>query len=244
MATATATITQPTAEGGPPAPAPVPAPSDVSATTTGSTGAAGGVRITADPSSNSLVILADTPTYRKIEAALQQIDRPRAQVAIHAIVAEVTLTDELRNGIEFYLKSNDLGLGNNGSVGISAGSVLQKVFPGFNFLLGSESDPRMILSALDSITTVKVISSPSIVVMNNQNAVLQVGAQVPVATRQASDVSDPNAPIVNNIEFRDTGIILKVTPKISDNGIVNMEIAQEISAVSKESASGTLTPVI
>ena len=122
--------------------------------------------------------------------------------------------------------------------------VLARVIPGFNFLLGSAADPAVVINALDTITSVKVISSPSIVVMNNQQATLQVGSQVPVATREASDVSDPNAPIVNNIEFRDTGVILTVTPRISDNGVVSMQIQQIISAVSKDSAAGTLTPVI
>lgn len=203
------------------------------------------LRIVANPSNNSLVIVATRETYKKIEAALQRIDQPPMQVAVHAIVAEVTLNDQLRNGVEFFLKSSDIGLGkNNGSFGIGATEVLKRVIPGFNFLIGANAEPRLIISALDTITSVKVISSPSLVVINNQQATLQVGSQVPIATRQASDVTDPNAPIVNNIEFRDTGIILKVTPRISENGAVNMEIEQEISAVSKDSASGTLTPVI
>jgi general secretion pathway protein D len=231
---------------------PVPAPSpDTSASTPPSSpsssapGSNTGVKISADLSNNSLVILADGDTYKKIQAALRQIDIPRLQVAVHAIVAEVTLNDALKNGVEFFLKSSNLGLGTDaGSIGFGTTSVLKRVIPGFNFLLGSAKDPQLVLSALDTVTNVKIISSPSIVVTNNQKATLQVGAQVPVATREATDVTDPNAPIVNNIEFRDTGVILKVTPKINDNGVVNMDIEQEISAVSKESAAGTLTPVI
>jgi general secretion pathway protein D len=230
-------------------PLPTPSPDTSTSTPPPSTSSGPGgktsVKITADLTNNSLVILADGDTYKKIEGALRQIDIPRLQVAVHAIVAEVTLNDALKNGVEFFLKSSNLGLGKDGgSIGFGTTSVLKRVIPGFNFLLGSAANPQLVLSALDTVTNVKIISSPSIVVTNNQKATLQVGAQVPVATREATAVTDPNAPIVNNIEFRDTGVILKVTPKINENGVVNMDIEQEISAVSKESAAGTLTPVI
>ena len=248
-AAAPPTTSATTTMGGLPAPTlpATTAPPAATDTTTASSSASSDVetvKITPDPSNNSLVIMADGTTYRRIEAALQQIDRPQLQVAVHAIVAEVALTDELSNGIEFYLQSKNFGLGNAGSIGFGSSSPLARVIPGFNFLLGSAADPAVVINALDTITSVKVISSPSIVVMNNQQATLQVGSQVPVATREASDVSDPNAPIVNNIEFRDTGVILTVTPRISDNGVVSMQIQQIISAVSKDSAAGTLTPVI
>ena len=93
----------------------------------------------------------------------------------------------------------------------------------------------------------RIVSSPSVVVSNNQSATLQVGDEIPIATRQAVSVTDPEAPIVNNIEFRETGVILKVTPQINNDDVVTMVIEQEISSVVGQTAtgaSGTLTPTI
>ena len=108
--------------------------------------------------------------------------------------------------------------------------VISRVLPGFNFLLGSESDPRLILDALRAITDVKVLSTPSVVVLDNQVATLQVGDQIPVTTGTAT-VLDAGAPIVNNIDYRNTGVILRVVPRINVNGNVLLDVEQEISNV-------------
>jgi general secretion pathway protein D len=128
-------------------PLPTPSPDTSTSTPPPSTssrpGGKTGVKITADLTNNSLVILADGDTYKKIEAALRQIDIPRLQVAVHAILAEVTLNDALKNGVEFFLKSSNLGLGTDGgSIGFGTTSVLKRVIPGFNFLLGSAKETR------------------------------------------------------------------------------------------------------
>ncbi|MCB1969858.1 MAG: hypothetical protein KDG54_05555, partial [Geminicoccaceae bacterium] len=95
------------------------------------------------------------------------------------------------------------------------------------------------------ITDVKVLSSPSIVVQDNSEAVLNVGDEVPITTRSAVSVDDTNAPVVNNIEYRDTGVILEVKPRISSNDIVALEVAQEVSRVASETTSSdSLTPTI
>jgi general secretion pathway protein D len=82
-----------------------------------------------------------------------------------------------------------------------------------------------------------------LVVLDNQQALLQVGDEVPIATRSAVDVTVPTAPIVNNIEMRNTGVILKVTPRVNANGVVTLDVIQEISNVVKGEAA-TLTPTI
>ena len=93
---------------------------------------------------------------------------------------------------------------------------------GFNLLLGPEAQPRAILSALSTITDVKVLSSPSLVVIDNQPAVLEVGDQSPVTTSTATLLSNSNAPVVNTIEMRSTGVILKVLPHVHANGLVQL----------------------
>ena len=175
------------------------------------------------------------------------LDRPSAQVAIEATIAEVSLNNDLQYGVQVFLKSETLGAGRNkGSIGIfqAAGSAaLSRVLPGFNLLLGSETDPRLIIDALRGVTEVKVLSTPSVVVMDNKSATLQVGDEIPIVTRTAQSVTDPDAPVVNNVEFRNTGVILKVLPKITANGTINLVIEQEISSVAPGDAA-TLTPTI
>jgi general secretion pathway protein D len=217
------------------------------------------VRITADVTNNSLVVYSNQEDYKIIERAAHDLDRPQLQVAIEATVAEVTLTDTLQYGIQHFLTSNDLKLGKDkGSVGLLPAPLpsanpstvqavqsafLQRVLPGFNLLLGPEAQPRLIIEALSTLTSVKVLSSPSLVVVDSQPALLEVGDQIPVTTSSATLLSNSNTPTVNTIEMRNTGVILKVLPRIRANGTVQLEIEQEISNVVNQ-AQQTLTPTI
>ena len=199
------------------------------------------VRITADIANNSLLIYANRDQYKIVERAIFELDRAPMQVAIDATVAEITLKDELQYGVQFFLKSKFKG--NEGSIGFGASDVLSRVIPGGNLVLGSNQDPRVVINALRQITDVNVLSSPALVVLDNQQALLQVGDEVPIATRSEVGVIVPNAPLVNNIEMRNTGVILKVTPRVNANGVVTLDIIQEISNVVKSDAQ-TLTPTI
>jgi general secretion pathway protein D len=206
-----------------------------------------GVRITADTVNNTLLIYANQESYRIIEQTLRQLDRPQLQVAIDATIAEITLNDSLSYGVQFFIKGMDVGAHDDkGSAGLSTGAsaIIGRTLPGFNFLLGPELEPRMILQALHNVTDVKVLSTPSVVVMDNQVATLQVGDQVPVATATATVIGATGAPIVNTIDYRNTGVILRVVPRINANGNVLLDIEQEISNVSSTANTGTLTPTV
>jgi general secretion pathway protein D len=209
-----------------------------------------GVRITADPVNNTLLIYANQEHYRVIEQTLRQLDRPQLQVSIDATIAEITLNENLSYGVQFFIKSQDVGYAaDKGSGALSraaAGSgaaLIGRALPGFNFLLGPESDPRVVLDALRGVSDVKVLSTPSVVVLDNQVATLQVGDQVPVATASATVLSGAGTPVVNTIDYRNTGVILRVVPRINSNGNVLLDIEQEISNVAAGSA-GSLTPTV
>lgn len=218
-----------------------------------------GLRITADGVNNTLLIYARQEDYRVVEQTLSQLDRPQLQVAIDATVAEVTLNDTLQYGVQSYLTSRNLGLGSDkGSVltssataapaaasvaGAAANAFLNRAFPGFNFLVGSEAQPNFILTALHDVTSVKVLSNPSLVVIDNQAATLQVGDQVPISTGTATVLTTSNT-IVNTIDYRNTGIILRIVPRININGNVRLEVEQEISNVSNTNSAQTLTPTL
>jgi general secretion pathway protein D len=130
------------------------------------------------------------------------------------------------------------------ATGTVVNTFINRAFPGFNFLVGQEAQPAMILSALHNVTAVKVLSNPSLVVVNNQVATLQVGNQVPISTGSAT-VLTANNTVVNTVDYRNTGIILRVSPRVSANGNVRLEIEQEISnVVPSTNAAANLTPTI
>ncbi|WP_366521427.1 type II secretion system secretin GspD [Tardiphaga sp.] len=202
------------------------------------------VRITADVTNNAILVYANQESHRIIEQTIRQIDRPQRQIAIEATIAEVTLNDNLNYGVQFFLASKDVGLKTDtGSLLNTVGNaVLNRALPGFNFLIGSENAPRVVLDALHGVTNVKVLSNPSLVVLDNQPATLQVGDQVPVSTGTAT-VLTANNTVVNTIDYRNTGIILRVLPRANANGNVVLDVEQEISNIAAGSAQ-TLTPTV
>ena len=221
-----------------------------------SRGAFQNVRITADAANNSILVYSNQEDYRVVERALRDIDRPKLQVAIDATVAEVTLTNDLQYGVQFFLNGKNVSgglLGANAATAqssavtaastIAQSALLQSVGPGLNLLLGSSGGPRAILNALQTMTDVKVLSSPSLVALDNQPALLQVGDEVPITTSSAAVLANSAAPIVNTIEMRNTGVILKVLPHINANGSIQLEVDQEISNVVTTDRQ-TLTPTI
>lgn len=230
----------------------------------GAKGGSGGylqnVRITADVTNNAVLVYANNESQRIVEQTIRQIDRPQRQIAIEATIAEVTLNDQLNYGVQYFLASQKgsisntiSGVSSSGSgttaiepasnaVNAAAGALLGRVLPGFNLLVGAENSPRVILDALHNITNVKVLSNPSLVVLDNQAATLQVGDQVPFSTGTAT-VLTANNTVVNTIDYKNTGIILRVLPRANANGNVVLDIEQEISSVAAGSA-GSLTPTI
>lgn len=216
-----------------------------------------GVRITADVANNALLIYASREQYKIIEHAIWELDRAPQQVAIEATIAEVTLNKNLEYGIQFFLrnKNKDRSIGyynadaRNPTANLDgaqlAAATLKRLIPGFNAVLGAVTDPLVVIDAFRQLTDVKVLSSPSLVVLDNQSAVLQVGDQVPITTRTAVAVENPIAPVVNSIEMKNTGVILRVTPRINANGVVTLEVEQEVSHVVNPQQVGTnLTPTI
>jgi len=204
-----------------------------------------GVRITADVVNNALLIYSNQENYRIIERAINQLDRPLLQVAIDLTIAEVTLNDQLNYGVQTLLTTANLGLpsGTGQAINTAIAQPLAQAFPGANILVGTLANPQVIINALHQYTEVKVLSNPSLVVLDHQTATLQVGDQVPITTGTATVLSANNA-VVNTINYQNTGIILRVVPRINSNGKVTLDIEQEISNVSPNSATGSLTPTI
>ena len=209
------------------------------------------IKIVPNEINNSLLIRATPQAYEMIEATLRRLDTAPLQVLIEATIAEVTLNDALRYGVQYFIKSGSIRFGFNNSTstpsGTTTGNNLNPLafIPGFNFIF-SGGDSNITIDALSELTTVQVLSSPSLVVQDNSEATLSVGDEVPIVTRQQQATDSASAPIVNNIEYRDTGVILEVKPRISLNDIVALEISQEVSRVETDNqlTADDLTPVI
>ncbi len=195
-------------------------------------------RIVADETNNALLVRATAKEYKKIQSALRELDKQPLQVLLEATIAEVSLEDELSYGVQWFFGSGDSGV----TFSDFADGAVGQVFPGFSGLL-SRGDVRVVLNALDSVSEVNVISSPQILVLDNQTARLEVGDEVPVVTQQAEGF-EADARIVNTVEQRQTGVILKVTPRVNASGLVVLDIEQEVSDVVRTSTSGIDSPTI
>jgi general secretion pathway protein D len=184
----------------------------------------GDIRVIADEANNALVILATATEFRMIEATLKKLDIIPLQVLIEATILEVQLNDELEYGVEWFFGSG------NFSIGLGPISTLTPS-GGFTALF-ENGDDVAVINALSDVTDIKVISSPQLMVLDNQSARLQVGDQLPFqsGTILTGDDTDDTR-IIQQI---DTGVILDVTPRINAGGLVVLEIVQEVSTVSEE----------
>ena len=220
-------ITQPTAaaEGAPPATEPL----------STETGAGGGgapenrMRIIANRRNNALLIYATPSEYAVIEAMLRKIDIIPLQVLIEATIAEVDLNDTLQYGTQFFFKADHVAntLGPQAGLPPLGGLTFPSAVPFFTL----SKQPNFALSLLASVTKVKVLSAPQVMVLDNEPARLQVGQQVPVLTGTATSTLAAGAPVVNSVDYHSTGVIMQVTPRVNSGGLVALDIAQEVSDV-------------
>jgi general secretion pathway protein D len=216
-------------------------------------GARGDIRILPDEVKNALVILAKPRDYRLVEAALRKLDIVPLQVLIEATILEIVLNDSLRYGVEWFFKYGDskVAFSRQGSAasptstpfGSFTRDAVTASLPGFTYFFQS-SGVNVVVNALDTVSDVNVVSSPQLFVLDNQTASLQVGDQVPITTRSAVSVVNPDSPVVNSVEYRDTGVILNVTPRVNASGLVSLDIVQEVSDAVPTTTSDITSPTI
>jgi general secretion pathway protein D len=199
------------------------------------------VPIIADEANNALLVMATSLEYRAIEQAIRKLDIARRQVLVEASIAEVTLSDNLQYGLQWFLRGS---LGNNQQQArLTDAGLASSVARGFSYsLTDSDGFVRLLFDALASESKLKILSSPQLLVIDNQTASIRVGDQIPIITRTSSSSTDTDAPLVNEVQFRDTGVLLQVTPRINAGGMVTLEINQEVSEPSAdEFAAGNVS---
>ncbi|QDH72318.1 type II secretion system secretin GspD [Brevundimonas sp. M20] len=236
-----ATSVTPTAGQQPGGQPSTPAPADTTAGATPAAvagGAAGTLRLTADPRTNSLILLADDAEYRNVVDIVRELDAPPPQVLIEATIAEVTLNDRLRFGVQWFLDDGDL----TGGFSSTSNDEAAPSFPGFS-LSYATLDIRAVLNALSTVTDVQLVSTPRVLVLSNETAELQVGDQVPIITQTAVGLNNDSR-ILNSVQYRDTGVVLSVTPRVTESGRMFIQIEQEVSEVAGTTTSDIDSPTI
>jgi general secretion pathway protein D len=189
-----------------------------------------------DPQNNALLVYGTGQETQTIEAMLRKIDILPLQVRIDAVIAEVTLNDNLQYGTQFFFRAGGLNsvlsTASQQSVQSPAQAQLNLNFPGFFIGSHGQGGAPFAINALQQVTTVQVLSSPELMVLDNQPARLQVGNVVPYLSQTSQSTITSNAPVVNSINYQQTGVVLDVTPRVNSGGLVTLDISQEVSDVS------------
>ena len=210
----------------------------------------GDVTILPDTESNSLLILATPTDYEEVIKAVEKLDVLPMQVLVEASIVEVTLGDDLEYGLQWFFTDQHSKFGSIGGLNIPAnGNVIGE--SGFAELPGALPNPvdftyavfdavgtRAVLNAVAGDSRLNVLSSPTLMVLDNQTAIIRVGDQVPIRTSETSNTSSAvvndgfvGSNITSQIQYRDTGVSLEVTPRVNAGGMVMLEITQKVDDV-------------
>jgi general secretion pathway protein D len=215
------------------------------------------LRIVPDPGTNSLIIYGTVQEFQNIKNILKDLDIIPRQVLMDVMVAEVSLTGSEAFGVEYELfrRNNPSIFGQNFD---SQGAVRSGIFNqatrpatenspfaqflnGISGVAGRGNTIRAFISALATDNRAKILSSPSVLATDNRPARIQVGREIPVLSSQAQSIVG-DSPIVNSVQYRNTGVILTIIPQVNSQGLVHLQVKQEVSDVGAPSFGNTNSP--
>jgi len=204
------------------------------------------LRVAADDRTNTILIVATPTKYKLVRSLLQELDKPPKQVLIKTTIAEVTLTGSLQYGIEWYIqnrfKKGTYTVSTLGNLGVATSGGLVATY------ITDSKIFQALLNMFAQKNKVKILSTPTLLVLNNHPASIDVGTQVPVINSQATSINVPSttggAGIIQSVQYVNTGIILNVLPTIETNNLVNLKIYQEDSTAEPNNTSGINSPII
>lgn len=210
----------------------------------GATTDANAMRIIANPQNNALLVYSTQREENTVLAMLRKLDILPLQVRIDATIAEVTLNDQLQYGTQFFFKSGGInGMLNNATANPVAttlgGTAFGSTLPGFIVGGNGVGGAPLAISALQAVTTVHVLSSPELLVLDNQPARLQVGDLVPYLTSSAQSTLVANAAVINSVNYQPTGVIMQVTPRVNSGGLITLDVSQEVSGINTAITAAT-----
>ncbi|HEK25137.1 MAG TPA: type II secretion system protein GspD, partial [Hydrogenobaculum sp.] len=204
------------------------------------------LRVAADDMTNIILIIATPTKFKLVRSLLEELDKPPKQVLIKTTIAEVTLTGSLQYGIEWYIqnrfKKGTYTISTLGDLGVSTSTGLVATY------LTDSKIFQALLNMFAQKNRVKILSTPTLLVLNNHQASIDVGTQVPVINSQATSINVPSttggAGIIQSVQYVNTGIILNVLPTIESNNLVNLNIYQEDSSAQPNNTSNINSPII
>lgn len=226
---------------------------------TSGAGMTGSVQIIPDETTNVLVIKASPQDYLQIKKIIERIDIIPRQVLIQVMVAEITLNDETKFGVEWWLKGGKLGLngtqyGTQAALDVgqassgAAAKLLDNTFaPGLNYLVfNGVGDVVGMINALAQTTDVNILSSPHVMASDGREAKIEVGRDVPIITQTVSmpgsTATTTGLTTSNSVQYRTVGILLSVKPHINASGLVSLALTQEVSDVADVASGGIQSP--
>ncbi len=209
---------------------------------------AGEVDIVPDETNNALLIRARPRDYAVLSDIIKKIDVVPRQVLIEVMIIDVTLTNDIKYGVEWFLKNRGININGKtytGDAALDQGTSLKENTPlgtglsGFTYSLYNINGLRALITTLGTKTDVNILSTPTILAVDNQESKIEVGDDVPTLT---STTVTEGGTTTQSVQYRNAGIILKVKPSINDGGLVRMEVTQEVSSVTSESTAGIQSP--
>ena len=207
------------------------------------------IRVIADKDTNTLLILAAPGDYEIVENALRRLDVVRRQVLVEVLLAEVTLSDNLQFGIDWFIRTQWRGNPTTGALnlgGLPATNALPSAtnivpaFSGLQLINITGSEIRAVLNTLGADGRTQILASPNIMVLDNEKAEIKVGDRISVQTQTQTGVGTSTG-VLNSFQYLETGILLAVTPRINSGGMVTLDINQEVSEP-KASEAGNPNP--
>ncbi|GMV44659.1 MAG: hypothetical protein AMXMBFR66_00570 [Pseudomonadota bacterium] len=212
-------------------------------------------RVVVNPASNTLIIQGSPTEYQQWFGLLQELDRPPRSALVTVTIAEIHLNTGEQLGFEwmlnqFQVNGYNVNLGTTGAFGTKAIGGLAAVVTA-----AGDSSPRVLLNALASTAKVRVLANPSVMARNGESASIQVGSEVPVVSSQQTTGTTTAVPtpgggtslqtgVLQTIQYRSTGVILKVRPVIHAGGRIDLDVEQEVSSASATLSGVTASPTI
>jgi general secretion pathway protein D len=202
-----------------------------------------GIRITSVDNNNQLLVRARPAQWVELQTAIKRLDSVPLQVQIETRILEVALTGAFSFGVQWYLEG--LVGGENGGVGQSGNKQQWALGSGGNklgakdafFYSFANNNLSAAVHALETSGNARILSAPSLVVLNNQQAGIQVGDKIPINS-VSFDPNNNTGGTINNTTYLDTGVILNVRPRVNPGGLVYMQINQQVSAAGQPATAG------
>ncbi|HUK42030.1 MAG TPA: secretin N-terminal domain-containing protein, partial [Candidatus Acidoferrales bacterium] len=216
------------------------------------------LRIVADPSTNSLIIYGTAQEFQNIKNILKDLDSVPRQVLMDVLVLEVTLTNTESLGVVYQIfGGTNTILGNTFPAQGALVNPIQPTNPlanlvanlatgfpaGLSGIAGKANAIKAFINTLATDNRVKALASPSILATDNRPARIQVGSEIPILTGQTSTFTGTATPLTSNaIQYRNTGVILTIIPQVNSQGLVNLQVKQEVSSVGQQNFGSTGSP--